>query len=36
MEAIVITFERRIGAIERLLLAPLRLPALLAGQSLDW
>jgi ABC-2 type transport system permease protein len=34
MEAIVITFERRIGAIERLLLAPLRLPALLAGKLL--
>ena len=32
MEAIVITFERRIGALERLLLAPLRLPALLAGK----
>ncbi len=34
MEAIVITFERRIGALERLLLAPLRLPALLAGKIL--
>jgi ABC-2 type transport system permease protein len=34
MEAIVITFERRIGALERLLLAPLRLPALLAGKVL--
>jgi ABC-2 type transport system permease protein len=33
-EAIVITFERRIGALERLLLAPLRLPALLAGKVL--
>ena len=33
MEAIVITFERRIGALERLLLAPIRLPALLAGRS---
>jgi ABC-2 type transport system permease protein len=32
MEAIVITFERRIGALERLLLAPVRLPALLAGK----
>jgi ABC-2 type transport system permease protein len=32
MEAIVITFERRVGALERLLLAPLRLPALLAGK----
>ena len=32
MEAIVITFERRIGALERLLLAPLRLSALLAGK----
>jgi len=32
MEAIVITFERRIGALERLLLAPMRLPALLAGK----
>jgi len=28
----VITFERRVGALERLLLAPLRLPALLAGK----
>jgi ABC-2 type transport system permease protein len=34
MEAIVITFERRVGALERLLLAPLRLPALLAGKLL--
>jgi ABC-2 type transport system permease protein len=34
MEAIVITFERRIGALERLLLAPMRLPALLAGKVL--
>jgi ABC-2 type transport system permease protein len=34
MEAIVITFERRIGALERLLLAPMRLPALLAGKIL--
>jgi ABC-2 type transport system permease protein len=34
MEAIVITFERRVGALERLLLAPLRLPALLAGKIL--
>ncbi len=34
MEAIVITFERRIGALERLLLAPIRLPALLAGKLL--
>ena len=34
MEAIVITFERRIGAMDRLLLAPLRLPALLAGKIL--
>ena len=34
MEAIVITFERRIGAWERLLLAPVRLPALLAGKIL--
>jgi ABC-2 type transport system permease protein len=34
MEAIVITFERRIGSLERLLLAPLRLPALLAGKLL--
>ncbi len=32
MEAIVITFERRIGALERLLLAPLHLPALLASK----
>jgi ABC-2 type transport system permease protein len=34
MEAIVIVFERRTGALERLLLAPLRLPALLAGKIL--
>ncbi len=34
MEAIVVTFERRIGALERLLLAPIRLPALLAGKVL--
>ena len=34
MEAIVITFERRTGALERLLLAPLTLPALLAGKGL--
>jgi len=34
MEAIVITFERRIGALERLLLAPLRISALLAGKLL--
>jgi ABC-2 type transport system permease protein len=34
MEAIVITFERRIGALERLLLAPVRLPFLLAGKVL--
>jgi ABC-2 type transport system permease protein len=34
MEAIVITFERRTGALDRLLLAPLRLPALLAGKLL--
>jgi ABC-2 type transport system permease protein len=34
MEAIVITFEQRIGALERLLLAPVRLPALLAGKIL--
>ena len=34
MEAIVITFERRIGALERLILAPVRLPALLAGKVL--
>ena len=33
MEAIVITFERRIGALERLLLAPLSLPALLASTT---
>ncbi len=32
MEAIVITFERRIGALERLLLAPMRLAALLMGK----
>ena len=34
MEAIVIVFERRVGALERLLLAPARLPALLAGKLL--
>jgi len=34
MEAIVITFEQRIGALERLLLAPLTLPAMLAGKVL--
>jgi len=34
MEAIVITFERRIGSLERLLLAPIRLPALLASKVL--
>ena len=34
MEAIVIVFERRTGALERLLLAPIRLPALLAGKIL--
>ena len=34
MEAIVITFERRVGALERLLLAPISLPALLAGKVL--
>jgi ABC-2 type transport system permease protein len=34
MEAIVIVFERRIGALERLLLAPIRLPVLLAGKLL--
>jgi ABC-2 type transport system permease protein len=34
MEAIAITFERRIGALERLLLAPMRMPALLAGKLL--
>lgn len=34
MEAIVIVFERRIGSLERLLLAPLRPPALLAGKLL--
>jgi ABC-2 type transport system permease protein len=34
MEAIIITFERRIGALERLLLAPMRLTALLAGKLL--
>ena len=34
MEAIVIVFERRIGSLERLLLAPLRLPALLTGKLL--
>jgi ABC-2 type transport system permease protein len=34
MEAIVIVFERRIGSLERLLLAPVRLPALLVGKLL--
>jgi len=34
MEAIVIVFERRIGALERLFLAPIRLSALLAGKLL--
>jgi len=34
MEAIVIVFERRIGSLERLLLSPVRLPALLAGKLL--
>jgi len=34
MEAIVIVFEKRIGSLERLLLAPVRLPALLAGKLL--
>jgi ABC-2 type transport system permease protein len=34
MEAIVIVLERRTGALERLLLAPVRLPALLAGKIL--
>ncbi len=34
MEAIVIVFERRTGSLERLLLAPVRLPALLAGKML--
>jgi ABC-2 type transport system permease protein len=34
MEAIVIVFERRIGSLERLILAPVRLPALLAGKLL--
>jgi ABC-2 type transport system permease protein len=34
MEAIVIVFERRIGSLERLMLEPLRLPALLAGKLL--
>ncbi len=34
MEAIVIVFERRIGSLERLVLAPVRLPALLAGKLL--
>ena len=34
MEAIVIVFERRIGSLERLLLAPVRLPAILAGKLL--
>ena len=34
MEAVVIAFERRIGSLERLRLAPIRLPALLAGKVL--
>ncbi len=34
MEAIVITFERRTGALERLMLAPITLPAMLAGKVL--
>jgi ABC-2 type transport system permease protein len=34
MEAIVIVFERRIGSLERLLLAPLHLSALLGGKLL--
>jgi ABC-2 type transport system permease protein len=34
MEAIVIVFERRIGSLERLLLAPISLPAILAGKIL--
>ncbi len=34
MEAIVIAFERRIGSLERLFLAPISLPALLAGKLL--
>ena len=34
MEAIIITFERRIGALERLMLAPMRLSALLLGKLL--
>jgi ABC-2 type transport system permease protein len=34
MEAIVIVFERRIGSLERLMLAPIRLPALLGGKLL--
>ena len=34
MEAIVIVFERRVGSLERLLLAPVRLPAILAGKLL--
>ncbi len=34
MEAIVIVFERRIGSLERLVLAPIRLPALLLGKLL--
>ncbi len=34
MEAIVITFERRIGTLERLFLSPVRLPAILAGKMI--
>jgi ABC-2 type transport system permease protein len=34
MEAIVIVFERRLGSLERLMLAPVSLPALLGGKLL--
>ena len=34
MEAIVITFERRIGSLERLFLSPIRMPAILGGKLL--
>jgi ABC-2 type transport system permease protein len=34
MEAIIITFERRVGSLERLFLSPVRLPAILAGKLL--
>jgi len=34
MEAIAIVFERRVGSLERLVLAPISLPALLAGKVL--